>query len=64
MNEKPAPMEMAKWHLGSRLQERNGSYYLDGHPAKLNDVMRATNKILVGMGAKQIGKNPDWRVSK
>lgn len=59
--EKVNPIITAHRCLGPRLQERgDAGYYLDGQPARLKDIMRATNQILRQHGQEPIGTHPEW----
>lgn len=59
--EKVSPMTSAQIWLGNRLEERGESgYYLDGQPVRLDDIMKATNRVLKAHGQEQIGTKPEW----
>lgn len=60
--EKPNPIVIAQRWLGSRLKDNGRQYFLDNHPVSLNQVMWATNRLLVDNGLKQITHNEIWRV--
>jgi hypothetical protein len=61
MPAKPNPIAEAHRWLGKRLRETTDGFRLDGVPANLPSVMKATNRILKAQGIDQIG--PDgWRV--
>ncbi len=56
------PIVVAAHWLSGRFEERPAGYYLDGQPAKLNRIMRETNRLLKENGQPQIGTNPTWLV--
>lgn len=56
-----SPLQMAIIHLGTRFEDKDNRFLLDGRECGLNDVMRATNKVLAGLGSKQVLNNPAWR---
>lgn len=58
--QKPNPVTIAQFWLGNRLEERNGCFILDGVPARLDTVMRETNRLLKASGADIIDVNPRW----
>ena len=58
--QKPNPLTVAQFWLGDRLRERNGCFVLDGVPARLEEVMRETNRVLRASGAEMIDVNPRW----
>jgi hypothetical protein len=59
----PNPLTLASLWLGRRLVEKADSgFWLDGTPASLDDVMRATNRILKAHRIEQLGRNPKWLV--
>jgi hypothetical protein len=57
------PIQVAKWILSTRLEERPAGYFLDGRPAKLNLIMRETNRVRVASGMEQIDTNPAWVIN-
>lgn len=57
---KPNHWATAKVWLGSRLVETPKGYRLDGELAKLDEIMQAYNRMLMAMGAEQVGKE-SWR---
>jgi hypothetical protein len=57
---KPDPIAFAHFWLGGRLEERDGAFYLDDKPAKLDQVMRAANGMARQNGRAQITINPAW----
>lgn len=59
---KPNPLATAMHHLGSRFGERGDTFYLDGRPVNLADVMRETNRLRAGQGLPQLDANPSWVV--
>lgn len=59
---KLSPLALAGHWLGHRLEERPAGYYLDGQPAKLNQIMQATNRLLRQAGVPQLDANPAWVV--
>jgi hypothetical protein len=59
--EKPNPLRLAGIWLGGRLRETPDGFRLDGVPASLQAVMRATNAAMKAANFDQVG--PDhWRV--
>ena len=60
--EKPNPVALAIAYLGSRLEEKPSGYWLDGHPVSLDTLMKACNRVRVGMGMEQITCSEKWRV--
>jgi hypothetical protein len=56
------PIKVAMEILSTRFEERDSGYYLDGHPAKLNQIMQATNRQLRNSGLSQVDVNPVWVV--
>lgn len=59
--EKVSPLTAAQRWLGNRLEDRGESgYFLDGQPARLDDMMKATNRVLKTHGQEQIGTKPEW----
>lgn len=54
------PLELAALMLGNRLREKPAGYFLDGLPASLTQIMRATNSVLIQRGLEQITVNPQW----
>ena len=61
-NNRPNPLQVARQWFGIRLEERTGSYWLDGHPVNLNTIIRSLNKLRVSQGLEQYADNPNWRV--
>ncbi|MBP3955429.1 hypothetical protein J8F10_09060 [Gemmata sp. G18] len=59
---KPNPLSVAQATLGSRFGERPETLLLDGQPAKLDRVMRETNRVLKAQGLAQVNANPAWVV--
>lgn len=60
---KPNPLTVAQQWLGARLVLREaGHHSLDGQPAGLDAIMRATNAILVANGFEQVVHSDRWRV--
>jgi hypothetical protein len=60
---KVSPLTAAQRWLGPRLEDRGESgYYLDGQPAKLNDIMRATNRVLKAHGYDQVTAKREWTI--
>jgi transposase-like protein len=57
------PLAVAKLHLGERFQDKDNRFYLDGQECGLNDVMRATNRVLARGRKAQITNNPAWVVT-
>lgn len=61
---KLSPLALAGEWLKHRLEERPTGYYLDGQPAKLNQIMQATNRLLKQAGVPQLDANPAWVVDE
>lgn len=59
---KPNPVAVAQSRLGTRLVEKESGFWLDGRPAKLEQVMRETNRLLKAQGIEQIVTSERWRV--
>lgn len=57
---RPDPIGFARFWLGERLEERGGAFYLDGRPAKLDQVMRAANDLARRHGKDMLTPNPAW----
>lgn len=45
-----------------RIAERGGTYWLDGRPVGLDELMRRANRIRKARGDAQLGRNPNWLV--
>ncbi len=61
--EQVSPLTAAQRWLSERLVDRGETgYFLDGRPAGLHAVMRATNRVLKSYGMDQVGKDPGWLV--
>lgn len=59
---KESPVIMARILVfGERLQERNGTFYLDSNPIKTQNIIIEANKRLKAWGMEQIGHD-NWRV--
>lgn len=56
-----SPVQIAKFMLGPRLIERNGTYVLDRTPISTGDMVREANRIRVRQGLDQVGPEI-WRV--
>jgi len=60
---KANPLAVAKQWLGKRLVLREtGHHSLDGQPAGLDQIMKATNRVLVAQGVEQVLHSDRWRV--
>jgi hypothetical protein len=59
--DKPNPVKVAERWLGKRLVEKPSGFWLDGRPASLDNVMRATNTVLKGQDIEQVGVDR-WKV--
>lgn len=60
--EKVSPLTAAQRWLAPRLEDRGESgYYLDGQPARLDGIMRATNRVLKAHGHEQVVSKESWR---
>jgi hypothetical protein len=57
---KPNPLAFAQFWLGPRLEERGDSFYLDGRPVKLDQVMQAANRAARSSGQEMVTPNPNW----
>jgi hypothetical protein len=61
--ERASPVTTAQRWLGDRLEDRGESgYYLDGQPAKLDAIMRATNRVLKRHGQEQVTNSASWHI--
>lgn len=58
-----SPLMLAQIHLGNRFVDTGRKFYLDGQEVGLNDVIRATNIMLVNANMPQITNNPAWKVN-
>ena len=58
--QRPNPLAVAQFWLGSRFEERTAGYFLDGTPADLTRLMRETNIVLKANGHEPIATNPRW----
>lgn len=58
---RPDPLTFARDILKGRLTERAGSFWLDGSPARLDDVMRAANREAIAGGKEPILASEQWR---
>jgi hypothetical protein len=60
-NEKPNPMAVAQFWLGTRLEERPAGYFLDRQPAGLDKIMREANRVAMASGAEPLLYKDSWR---
>lgn len=58
--DRPNPLALAALHLGSRLRETPEQYFLDGIPANMPKIMKATNAVLRSKGEPMLTTNPLW----
>lgn len=59
---KPNPIDTARLWLGTRLAERDGGFWLDGLPTRLDAVIRETNRLLKAAGMETLRGSPAWEV--
>ena len=59
---KANPLALAHHWLKRRLVEKESGFWLDGGPVSLDDVMRATNRVLKANGIEQVGTKGAWLV--
>lgn len=60
--QRPNPLTVAKGWLGNRLVEKPSGFWLDGRPASLDTVMRASNGAAKEAGVEQITYSERWVV--
>ncbi|MFO0906808.1 MAG: hypothetical protein U0835_00315 [Isosphaeraceae bacterium] len=58
---KANPISFAKDRLEGRMTERAGSYWLDGSPVRLDELMRAANREAIAEGIDPLLASERWR---
>jgi len=60
--DKPNPVALAMAWLGPRVVEKHGCYFLDGCPARIDQIIREANLLLKQADQPQIRGSDRWSV--